>query len=145
MISTGTAVVRDGQTSSPKMIPAFSDDTVEKLRDLHPERSLNLNLETLPMPESLNSFWDGEEGRVLRNTSFRVTKVRKYFRNCQSLDATDINGWRGREHVLNLFTNNDTELHWLIIDYLIFLQYDVESDNDGGGSRAQPAKVCVRC
>jgi len=35
----------------PEMIPACSDDTVEKLRDLHPERSLNLNLENLPTPE----------------------------------------------------------------------------------------------
>jgi hypothetical protein len=34
-----------------EMIPACSDDTVEKLRDLHPERSLNLNLENLPTPE----------------------------------------------------------------------------------------------
>jgi len=60
------------------MIPACSDDTVEKLRDLHPERSLNLNLENLPTPESLNAFWDGEEGTALRNNYFSVTKVRKY-------------------------------------------------------------------
>ncbi len=68
-----------------EMIPAGSDDTVEKLRDLHPERSLNLNLENLPTPESLNAFWDGEEGTALRNKFFSVTKVRKYFRNCQRL------------------------------------------------------------
>jgi hypothetical protein len=39
-----------------EMIPACSDDTVEKLRDLHPERSLNVNLENLPTPEALNAF-----------------------------------------------------------------------------------------
>jgi len=82
-----------------EMIPACSDDTVEKLRDLHPERSLNLNLENLPAPESLNAFWDGE-GTALRNKFFIVTKVRKYFRNCQALGATDIDGWRGCEHIL---------------------------------------------
>ena len=81
------------------MIPACSDDTVEKLRDLHPERSLNLNLEKLLAPESLNAFWDGE-GTALRNKIFSVTKVRKYFRNCQALGATDIDGWRGCEHIL---------------------------------------------
>ena len=102
-----------------EMIPACSDDTVEKLRDLHPERSLNLNLEKLPAPESLNAFWDGE-GTALRNKIFRVTKVRKYFRNCQSLGATDIDGCHRREHILCLFANNDTELHQLIIDELIF-------------------------
>ena len=67
-----------------EMIPACSDDTVHKLRDLHPERSLNLNLENLPTPESLNAFWDGEEGTALRNKFFNITKVRKYFRNCQA-------------------------------------------------------------
>jgi hypothetical protein len=50
---------------------------------------------------------------------FSVTKVRKYFRTFQALEA-DIDGWRGREHVLSLFTNNDTELHQLILDELIF-------------------------
>jgi hypothetical protein len=49
-----------------EMIPACSGDTVQKLRDLHPERSLNLNLENLPTPESLNAFWDGEEGTDTR-------------------------------------------------------------------------------
>jgi hypothetical protein len=34
--------------------------------------------------------------------------------------TTDIDGWRGREHLLYLFTNNDTELRQLIIDELIF-------------------------
>jgi hypothetical protein len=104
-----------------EMIPACSDDTVQKLRDLHPARSLNLNLENLPTPESLNAFWDGEEGTALRNKIFSVTEVRKYFRTFQALGATDIDGWRGREHVLYLFTNNDTELHQLMIDELIFL------------------------
>ena len=78
-----------------EMIPTCSDDTV----DIHPERSLNLNLENLPTPESLNAFWDWEEGTALRNKFFSFTKVRKHFRNCQALH---------------------TELHQLIIDELIF-------------------------
>ena len=68
----------------------------------------------------MNAFWDGEEGTALRNKIFSVTKVRKYFRTFQALGATDIDGWRGREQLLYLFTNNDTELHQLIIDELIF-------------------------
>jgi hypothetical protein len=103
-----------------EMIPACSDDIVEKLRNLHPERSLNLNLENLPTPESLNAFWDGEEGTALRNKFFSVTKVRKKFAIAKRLVQKDIDGWRGREHVLYLFTNNDTQLHQLIIDELIF-------------------------
>ena len=48
-------------------------------------------------------------------------KARKHFRNCHALGAADINGWRGREHALYLFMNNDAELHQLILDELIFL------------------------
>jgi hypothetical protein len=81
---------------------------------------LNLNLENLPTPESLNVFRDGEEDTALKNKIFSVSKVRKYFRTFQALGAADIDGWRGREHVLSLFTNNDTELHRLILDELIF-------------------------
>jgi hypothetical protein len=40
------------------MIPACIDDTIQKLRDLHPERSLDLNLDNLTTPESLTDFWD---------------------------------------------------------------------------------------
>ena len=54
------------------------------------------------------------------NFSESLTKVRKYFCNCQALGATDIDGWRGCEHILYLFANNDTELHQLIINELIF-------------------------
>jgi hypothetical protein len=97
-------------------IPACNDDTVQKLRDLHPERSLDLNLDNLPSPQTLAAFWDGEEGRALKNKCFSVTKIRIFFRTCQALGAADIDGWRGRENVLYLFTNNDTEPHQLILD-----------------------------
>jgi hypothetical protein len=102
------------------MTPACSDDTVHKLRDLHPERSMDLNLENLPTPESLTAFWDSEDGMALKNKWFSVKNAQKYFHTCQALGAADIDGWRGREHALYLFMNNDTELHQLILDELIF-------------------------
>jgi predicted fused transcriptional regulator/phosphomethylpyrimidine kinase len=34
----------------------------------------------------------------------------------QIKDIIIIDGWGGREHILYMFTNNDTELHQLIID-----------------------------
>jgi hypothetical protein len=103
-----------------EMIPACSDDTVEKLQDLHPERSLDLNLQHVPSLETLNAFWNDEEGAALRDQFFTIAKVRKYFKSCQALGAADIDGWRGREHILHLFMNNDTELHHLIFDELIW-------------------------
>ena len=55
----------------------------------------------------------------LKKQMVQCHKSSKYFRTCQALGAADIDGWRGREHVLYLFTNNDTELHQLILDELI--------------------------
>jgi hypothetical protein len=39
-------------------VAACNDDTVQKLRDLHPEISLDLNLDNLPTPEALAAFCD---------------------------------------------------------------------------------------
>jgi hypothetical protein len=68
---------------------------------------------------ALSDFWGGKDGRTIGHKCFRVTKNRKYFRTRQALGAADIDGWRGREHVLYLFKNNDMELHQFIIDELI--------------------------
>jgi hypothetical protein len=57
---------------------------------------------------------------TLKNKWFSVKNARKYFRTCQSLGAADIHGWRGCEHALYLFMDNDTELYQLILDELIF-------------------------
>ena len=99
-----------------EMTPACSDDTVDKLRALHPD----LNLNNLPMLESLNAFWDSEDGQDLKNKWFTVTKVRKYFRNFKAIGAADIDGWCGREEARYLLMSNDAELHQLILDELVF-------------------------
>ena len=43
-----------------EQIPAYNDDTVQKLQDLHPTRSLDLNLDNLPTLVS-RVRWDGEK------------------------------------------------------------------------------------
>ena len=103
-----------------EQIPACNDDTVQKLQDLHPTRSSDLNLDNLSSLASRQRFWDGEEGLTIKRKWFSVSKVRKYFRTRPALGAADIDGWRGREHVRYLLQNNDSELHELIIDDLVF-------------------------
>ena len=100
-------------------IPACNDDIVKTLQDPHPTRSLDLNLDNLHMLDSRLRFWAEKEGIIIRQKWFSVSKVRKYFRTRPALGAADIVGWRGREHVLYLFQNNDSELHQLIIDELV--------------------------
>jgi hypothetical protein len=71
---------------------------------------LNLNLENLPTPDSLNLL--GRGGRhSSKEQIFQRHKSSKIFSQLPSAWSTDIDGWRGREHILYLFTNNDTELH----------------------------------
>jgi hypothetical protein len=103
-----------------EQIPACNDDTVQQLQDLHPTRSLDLNLDKLPPLESRQQFWDGEEGSIIKQKWFSVSKVRKYFRTLPELGEVDIDSWCGLKHVRYLFQNNDSELHELIIHELIF-------------------------
>jgi hypothetical protein len=66
------------------MIPACSDDTIQKLRDLHPERSLDLNLDNLTTPESLTAFWDSEDGLALKEQMVQHQTSSKIFPQLQS-------------------------------------------------------------
>ena len=59
-------------------------------------------------------------GDVLSINKPPPSQKHKIFSQLSALGAKDIDGWRGREHILYLFANNDTELHQLIIDELIF-------------------------
>lgn len=55
-----------------EQIPICKDDTIHKLRDVHLERSHDINLENLPTPEELAAFWDGEGGRAIMDQWFSV-------------------------------------------------------------------------
>ena len=50
-----------------EQIAACNDDTIQQLRDLHPQRLLDLHLEQLPTPGELEEFWEGEDGRTILN------------------------------------------------------------------------------
>jgi hypothetical protein len=101
-----------------EQIAACNDDTIQKLRELHPAQPLALNLEHLPLPAELEEFWESEDGRAILNKWFSVTTIRKYFCTPPALGAADIDGQRGREIVAYLFMNNDHELHQFLIDEL---------------------------
>jgi hypothetical protein len=82
--ATAGNVSKSCKIVSQEQIPACNDDTIHKLRDLHPERSLGLNLDNLPSPEALDAFWDGEDGKVLWNKWFSVKKSSKIFSHAPS-------------------------------------------------------------
>jgi hypothetical protein len=57
--ATAGNVSKSCKTLCQEQISACNDDTVHKLRDLHPEIFLDLNLDNLPSREALDAFWDG--------------------------------------------------------------------------------------
>ena len=50
---------------------------------------------------------------------FSVDNIRKYFARSPPLSAQDVDGWRPREHVAFLFSEDDEEFHNLIRKYAL--------------------------
>ncbi len=100
-------------------LPACSPDTVDKLHMLHPEGDLDYPKDSRPSPQQEADFWESEEGGNLLGDTFSIRSVLAYLRKCPALGAPDPDGWRGREHVLPLFINDDTDAQERIIKHLI--------------------------
>ena len=50
---------------------------------------------------------------------FSVDNIRKYFARSPPLSAQDADGWRPREHVAFLFSEDDEEFHNLIRKHMV--------------------------
>ena len=50
---------------------------------------------------------------------FSVDNMRKYFARSPPLSAQDVDGWRPREHVAFLFSEDDEEFHNLIRNHMV--------------------------
>ena len=86
---------------------------------LHPEGNLDYPKDARPSLQQEAEFWVGEEGRILLGDTFSIRNVCAYLRKCPALGAPDPDGWRGRDHVLPLFLNDDTDAQERIIKHLI--------------------------
>jgi len=84
------------QVICQEMLHACSDDTLEKLRRLHPEGDLNFDREFWPDHEELRAYWWSEEGEEKLDKFLSVKKIQEYFRQRPTLGAPDIDGWQGR-------------------------------------------------
>ena len=93
-----------------ELLQACADDTIDKLRLLHPQGDLNFNREHWPSRDETRAFWAEERGLEIIEQHFSIDKIRKYFQRRPALGAPDIDGWRGREHIARLLTNKDEDL-----------------------------------
>ena len=60
-----------------------------------------------------DDWWRVDEER------FSVDNIRKYYARSPPLSAQDNDGWRPREHVAFLFSEDDEEFHNLIRNHMI--------------------------
>ena len=85
-----------------ELLQACADDTIDKLRLLHPHGYLDFNRDPWPSREDTRAFWAEERGQEIIEQHFSVEKIRKYFQRRPALGAPDIDGWCGREHIAKL-------------------------------------------
>ena len=100
-------------------VPACNEDTVERLRDLHPPGPLDFNKDFYPSTQQSAEFWESEDGRNIIEQAFSISNVRTHFRTRPALGAPDPDGWRGREHISWLFMNDDEDAQQRIITHLM--------------------------
>ena len=86
---------------------------------LHPEGNLDHPKDARPSLQQEAEFWEAEEGRNLLGDTFSIRNLSAYLPKCPAICAPDPDGWRGREHVLPLFLNDDTDAQERIIKHLI--------------------------
>ena len=121
-----------------ELLQACADDTIDKLRLLHPHGDLNFKRDYWPLRAKKRAFWAREQGMEIIEQHFSVGKMSKYFQHRPALGAADIIGWRGREHIAKILTNKDSEFHHLFRKHIIlpFLHDHVEpahaTQNAGG-------------
>ena len=107
------------QVICQEMLHACDDDTLEKLRRLHPVGDLNFDREFWPGHEETRAYWSSEEGEEKLDKFLSVEKIREYFRQRPALGSPDIDGWQGREHVAFMLMDGDEEFQELFRSHLI--------------------------
>ena len=60
-----------------------------------------------------------DDWRRVAEEHFSVDNIRKYFARSPPLSAQDVDGWRPREHVAFLFSEDDEEFHNLIRKHMV--------------------------
>ena len=60
-----------------------------------------------------------DDWRRVAEEHFSVDNIRKYFASSPPLSSQDVDGWRPREHVAFLFSEDGEEFHNLIRNHMV--------------------------
>ena len=67
----------------------------------------------------MDALCQEDDWRRVAEEHFSVDNIRKYFARSPPLSAQDADGWRPREHVAFLFSEDDEEFHNLIRKHIV--------------------------
>jgi len=96
-----------------------SPDTLEKLQAQAPQVSVHLDKRHWPTQDQLVHMRRQDDWLKIEAESFSIRKIRSYMRQCVALTAPDAEGWRAREHVGWMFSDQDTQFQQLIRTHLV--------------------------
>ena len=72
-----------------------------------------------PSAADMDALRQEDDWRRVAEEHFSVDNIRKYFARSPPLSAQDVDGWRPREHVAFLFSEDDEEFHNLIRNHMV--------------------------
>ena len=72
-----------------------------------------------PSAADMDALRQGDDWRRVVEERLSVDNIRKYYARSPPLSAQDNDGWRPREHVAFLFSEDDEEFHNLIRKHMV--------------------------
>jgi len=99
--------------------PSLSSHTLAKLQAKNLQGSVDFDKTFWPSAVNMDALRQEDDWRHVAQEHFSVDSIRKYFACSPPLSALDADGWRPREHVTFLFSEEDEELHNLIQKHMV--------------------------
>ena len=90
-----------------------------KLQAKNPQVSVDFGKNYWPSAADMDAIRQEDDWLHVAEKHFSVDNIRKYFARSPPLSAQDADGWRPREHVAFLFSEDDEEFHNLIRKHMV--------------------------
>jgi len=99
--------------------PSLGPPTLAKLQAKNPQGSVDFDKTFWPSAADMDTLRQEDNWQRVAEEHFFVDNIRKYFARPPPLSAQDVDGWRLREHVAFLFSEDDEEFHNLIRKHMV--------------------------
>jgi len=99
--------------------PSLGSHTLAKLQAKNPQGSEDFDKKNWPSAADMDALRQEDDWLHVAEEHFSVDNIRKYLAPSPPLSAQDADGWRPREHVALLFSEEDEEFHNLIRKHMV--------------------------